>query len=577
MPFGASHKPLVLLAHSAITSFFRSIEVFGSENVPTEGPIIFNTIPHGHLLHYWVKDSLFKNPAVGAMLYNAGNIAVDRKNKDNQKLFRGTFEALALGESIGVFPEGTSHTEPHMIPLKDGTSWAALEYIRYLLGTEENKGAKKGKRAVVVPVGLAYVDKAKYRSRVVVYYGEPITMDEYAEQFLSEEEGASRIAVKRLTRRIDLEMWKHTVNAPDWDTAFAAQMARELLWEKESDLALANFVEVSQSLADLFSTTSNESISSLKSLLVTYRQLLVSSRLSNASLTDIPLPQTLDPNAKVSLPNRFSTLWLLIKDSLAAFIRLPVFFVPLIFHLPVYFVGTLGARLVEDELETQAQMKIAFGLLLSFLTYPVMFFTFWAVFRQLPLGAAIAAGVVWLLGRYHAALIDENYEGMKRLVAAWRLLIGVWTPRRFEYSLSSFLASSNNYAPNPPKIAGLPPQTPPEKYTKPKRLPSRVLVRHVLRTRVEAARQLARVLFELEDKDPQVSASFWLATKYGGEVDREREALDQWDEPFPRGVRSGREVVGFLRSKGARLGGAKDAGHWAASSGAETELTEAEE
>jgi 1-acyl-sn-glycerol-3-phosphate acyltransferase len=120
-------------------------------------------------------------------------VAVDRKNKDNQKLFRGTFEgesgfvgphevksrnpfyhplipysALALGESIGVFPEGTSHTEPHMIPLKDGTSWAALEYIRYLLGTEENKGAKKGKRAVVVPVGLAYVDKAKYRSRVVV-------------------------------------------------------------------------------------------------------------------------------------------------------------------------------------------------------------------------------------------------------------------------------------------------------------------------------------------------------------------------------------------------------------------------
>lgn len=168
------------------------------------------------------------------------------------------------------------------------------------------------------------------------------------------------------------------------------------------------------SLADLFSTTSNESISSLKSLLVTYRQLLVSSRLSNASLTDIPLPQTLDPNAKVSLPNRFSTLWLLIKDSLAAFIRLPVFFVPLIFHLPVYFVGTLGARLVEDELETQAQMKIAFGLLLSFLTYPVMFFTFWAVFRQLPLGAAIAAGVVWLLGRYHAALIDENYEGLVR-------------------------------------------------------------------------------------------------------------------------------------------------------------------
>jgi hypothetical protein len=164
-------------------------------------------------------------------------------------------------------------------------------------------------------------------------------------------------------------------------------------------------------LVDVFSTTSNERISSLKSLLVTYHKLLISSRLSNGALTDLPLPQTLDPNSKVPLPSRFSTLWLLTKDSLAAFIRLPFFFVPLITHIPVYFVGILGARLVEDEMETQAQMKITFGLLLSFLTYPVLFFTLWAVFRQIPLGAAIAAGVVWLLGRYHSALIDENYEG----------------------------------------------------------------------------------------------------------------------------------------------------------------------
>jgi len=75
---------------------------------------------------------------------------------------------LALGECIGVFPEGTSHTEPQMIPLKDGVSWAALEYVRYLNGTEENGGPKEGKRAVVIPVAISYVNKAKYRSRVAV-------------------------------------------------------------------------------------------------------------------------------------------------------------------------------------------------------------------------------------------------------------------------------------------------------------------------------------------------------------------------------------------------------------------------
>lgn len=38
--FGFTHKPFVKLAKSAIETFFRTIEVFGSENVPTEGPII---------------------------------------------------------------------------------------------------------------------------------------------------------------------------------------------------------------------------------------------------------------------------------------------------------------------------------------------------------------------------------------------------------------------------------------------------------------------------------------------------------------------------------------------------------
>ena len=40
MTFGVTHKPLVALANSAICSFYRSIEVFGADNVPEEGPII---------------------------------------------------------------------------------------------------------------------------------------------------------------------------------------------------------------------------------------------------------------------------------------------------------------------------------------------------------------------------------------------------------------------------------------------------------------------------------------------------------------------------------------------------------
>jgi glycerol-3-phosphate O-acyltransferase/dihydroxyacetone phosphate acyltransferase len=151
---------------------------------------------------------------------------------------------------------------------------------------------------------------------------------------------------------------------------------------------------------DLLSTSGSKSVEDLRSLLVTYSRLLTASRLSNQALTD----------RKLSLPNRFLPLWLLIKDTLASLIRLPFFLFPLITHIPIYIVGILGSRLVEDELETQAQMKIALGLVLSFLTYPVLFFTFWAIFRQVPLGFAIAAGAVFAMGRYHSALIDQNYN-----------------------------------------------------------------------------------------------------------------------------------------------------------------------
>ena len=82
----------------------------------------------------------------------------------------------------------------------------------------------------------------------------------------------------------------------------------------------------------------------------------------------------------------------------------------MLLHLPVYGMGMLGSHLAEDELETQAQMKIALGLVLSLLMYPVLFFILWAVFRQSPLGAAIAAGSLWVLRRYHLTLVDDNYE-----------------------------------------------------------------------------------------------------------------------------------------------------------------------
>lgn len=99
------------------------------------------------------------------ILTSAGNIAVDRKAADKRLLFRGTFQTLANGEAVALFPEGTSYTEPHIMQVKDGAAWAALEYMKW--AKENPDKVKKGAEDVmIVPSAIVYTNKSKYRSQV---------------------------------------------------------------------------------------------------------------------------------------------------------------------------------------------------------------------------------------------------------------------------------------------------------------------------------------------------------------------------------------------------------------------------
>lgn len=123
-------------------------------------------------------------------------------------------------------------------------------------------------------------------------------------------------------------------------------------------------------------------------------------------LTSLPLPRTLDPSHPTPLPSRLATLTLLIRDTLACLIRFPFFIGPLLLHAPAYIVARIGARLVEDEEETQAQNKVVFALLLMLLTYPAAFFVMWAFLWYTPIGALVAATSIIFLTIYHDRLVN---------------------------------------------------------------------------------------------------------------------------------------------------------------------------
>ena len=100
------------------------------------------------------------------------------RGSGNDSLFRATSRALAglrprggllnrlVGmfpdRVVGVFPEGTSYTEPRIIQVKEGAAWVALEYSRWMRESADSDGQP----IKIIPVGIAYTDKTQYLSRV---------------------------------------------------------------------------------------------------------------------------------------------------------------------------------------------------------------------------------------------------------------------------------------------------------------------------------------------------------------------------------------------------------------------------
>ncbi|KIM26219.1 hypothetical protein M408DRAFT_330764 [Serendipita vermifera MAFF 305830] len=637
MPVGYIHFFLRKVASLALSGFFREIHVIGEENVPKDGPLIVvcthhnmmidpgilsNTMPDLRPVHYWAKASLFGHPIARKILLASGVIPVDRGSKDNQKLFAGTFSALSQDDAVALFPEGTSYTLPRIVQVKDGASWSALEYVKWVADGGEN--VNNGKELVIVPAGITYTDKGKYRSSAVIEYGPPIHISEFKKRFLSGKEGESKAAVKALTHAIEQGMIELTINAPNWEALLAARTARDLLWESWRGVKLNDFRPVGQTLVDLFSTPwdSDPAFISLKRALITYHSLLKSSNLTNGALASLPLPRTKHAQGAkgpLPIPSRLSTVLPLLQETFNVLIRLPLFLVPLLVHWPIYSLTRwVGDRSSREE-ETMAQNKVVVGLAALFSIYTFWFWVIFALFWSTPMGAVVALITICAMEFYHSKLIDDNYIRAKRLLSAYRILVGVWGPQKWDMSLSA-LSQYTMTQPPPPnpylklpdnlkaalmrntsdpsvptvnsldaKVSGagnstltqttasksepaIASSTKSDKRVRNKRPPSRKLIRHLLRARVDATRQLAAFLRRIDRPDVKVAASAFMASVYGGGqetlfektgVDAHVLTSDGKEVPGamgtevdlnPTGWRYGQEVVRYLRSKGANVG-----------------------
>lgn len=163
--------------------FYRQYEVVGLEYLDGDKPFLLcanhaNALADAvvlqaispRLIHPLARSGLFRNPVLWPVLKLIQAVPVYRRQDkgadttNNQDSFKRCYELFDKNGILLIFPEGQSHSDPSLRPLKTGAARVVL-------------GASDARRKVpdILPVGLNFSDKGRFRSTVFIKIGKPIS------------------------------------------------------------------------------------------------------------------------------------------------------------------------------------------------------------------------------------------------------------------------------------------------------------------------------------------------------------------------------------------------------------------
>lgn len=337
----------------ALRLFFRRIEVAGVEKVPKTGAIIFVlNHPNGLVdpgivfvslsrrVSFLAKSTLFDIPVGGYLLRLIEALPVYRRidsgadRAKNQFTFENCEELLARGRCIAIFPEGISHNETKLQPIKTGAARIALGALA--IGKNNNELVEKGLK--IMAVGLYYTSKTAFRSEALIRYGEifdvePVELDENGEP--------PREKVVELTQKIADALQNVTLNLENTDELETVVKAEALFSSVYENLLFKETLTQSflrlQDLADkykLLGQSNPEKMRGLSAKVEKYEKNLQKSGLTAESLSVLQ-----HPTAYVF---RYLILRIVVLLLLA-----PLAIVGAIIHSPAYLFSNLLGQMVK--------------------------------------------------------------------------------------------------------------------------------------------------------------------------------------------------------------------------------------
>jgi glycerol-3-phosphate O-acyltransferase/dihydroxyacetone phosphate acyltransferase len=355
------YHALVAFLRLVTRIFFRTVEVVGRDHVPARGPTIFvgnhpNSLVDpvvisttcGRRVSFAARDGLFSTP-VRPILWALGSVPIKRRQDhghakdgaapgavpavDNDDAFRALHDVLRRGGAFGIFPEGVSYTEPELQPLKTGAARIALSALA------------EGIPVVIVPAGLSYRRKQRFRGRVLVQYGRPITLDD---EWRARWAADPRAAARALTADIDLALRALTLNAPDFDTLRVLDGARRLYVPESRALSLGEEAEVTRRLVRHWETKREvPEVAALYADVSSYLALLEALGLSDWDLRR--------PVSRIGWSLR------VLRHVVLMLIQVPLALPGLVIHFPILWSATRAGEMViaRDDVRATLRMVVA--------------------------------------------------------------------------------------------------------------------------------------------------------------------------------------------------------------------------